>query len=224
MDKGHASVGVLQVQVQGGAGLKSCMPGASLLFFILVSVITSHYPASGYCCDRLSCFSSYCSRLADGPERTRLTHDPWASGHPCNPTPVPCVCFTLHNALPRHSFGFLGSWKVTARGGWRDNGGGLCAQAWFESFGVRPDGHILGFNASSLPEVVLPVPAQFQTLTDWCTTYLDGDTRVSRGAGGLIFLFKKKAVPAGALPRGQSPITVYPWPSPTPPPTSPAPV
>jgi hypothetical protein len=87
--------------------------------------------------------------------------------------------------------GLLGSWKVTARGGWRDNGGGMCAQAWFESFAVRPVGRILGFDASTLPEVVVPVPAQLQMLSDWCTTYLDGDTRVSRGAGGLIFLFKK---------------------------------
>lgn len=92
----------------------------------------------------------------------------------------------------RHRFGLLGSWRVTATGIWKDNGGGMCAQAWFESFAVHPL-ELLGMSTDRvLPTIRVPVPSALQPSSDWCTTYLDPDTRIARGAGGMVFLFKRQ--------------------------------
>uniref|UniRef100_A0A061QR53 Pap fibrillin n=1 Tax=Tetraselmis sp. GSL018 TaxID=582737 RepID=A0A061QR53_9CHLO len=86
--------------------------------------------------------------------------------------------------------GPMGSWQITVRGSWKDNGGGVCAKASFNSFSVRPV-EIMGFAANALPEVRVPVPAELQAEIEWCTTYCDRDFRVGRGTDGNLFVFRK---------------------------------
>ena len=118
------------------------------------------------------------------------------------------------------SFGPLGKWRVTVAGRWIDNGGGMCAEASFQTFSTRPI-EFLGFNTEvglgvngemvlkfdyahlqihlkflvsffqSLPEITVAIPEPLRSQGTWCTTYLDDDTRVSRQQNGSIFLFKK---------------------------------
>ncbi|KAG2498982.1 hypothetical protein HYH03_003169 [Edaphochlamys debaryana] len=108
--------------------------------------------------------------------------------------PPPPAIVTENSAVFR--FGPLGSWKVTVRGRWTDNGGGLCATAEFESFSVRPV-DLWGLPVEQLlPEVTVPVPDILRTRSEWCTTYLDEDMRIGRGSGGALFLFKKGGLEA----------------------------
>ncbi|PNH06282.1 hypothetical protein TSOC_007369 [Tetrabaena socialis] len=90
--------------------------------------------------------------------------------------------------------GFAGvqeSWRVGVRGRWVDLGGGLCAEATFESFSVRPV-DLWGLPLESLlPEVVVAVPEALRSRSEWCTTYLDEEVRVGRGSGGALFLFTR---------------------------------
>ncbi len=93
------------------------------------------------------------------------------------------------------SFGPLGSWRVTVQGTWVDNGGGMCAAAEFHSFAVQPV-ELWGVAVGSmLPEVAVPVPELLRSRSEWCTTYLDEDTRIGRGTGGAVFLFRRGAEP-----------------------------
>eukprot|EP00198_Chlamydomonas_reinhardtii_P007686 XP_001697023.1 predicted protein [Chlamydomonas reinhardtii] len=99
------------------------------------------------------------------------------------------VVVTENSAVFR--FGPLGSWRVTVKGRWMDNGGGMCAAAEFESFGVRPV-DLWGLSVEALlPEVTVPVPEVLRSRSEWCTTYLDEDMRVGRGSGGALFLFRR---------------------------------
>eukprot|EP00873_Tetraselmis_striata_P002500 jgi/Tetstr1/422764/TSEL_013561.t1 len=88
--------------------------------------------------------------------------------------------------------GPFGSWQISVTGTWEDNGGGVCAKAFFRSFSVRPV-EIMGFPASALPEVRVPVPTELQAEVEWCTTYCDKDFRIGRGTTGNLFVFRKEA-------------------------------
>ncbi|KAG2453534.1 hypothetical protein HYH02_001753 [Chlamydomonas schloesseri] len=102
---------------------------------------------------------------------------------------VVVVVVTENSAVFR--FGPLGSWRVTVKGRWVDNGGGMCAAAEFESFSVRPV-DLWGLSVETLlPEVTVPVPEILRSRSEWCTTYLDEDMRVGRGSGGALFLFRR---------------------------------
>jgi len=87
-------------------------------------------------------------------------------------------------------FGPLGSWRVSVSGCWRDNGGGLCADSFFQTFSIRPVS-FLGFSSETFPEVVVPLPDVLKAQSSWCTTYLDPELRVSRGPNGGVFLFRR---------------------------------
>ncbi|KAG1655578.1 hypothetical protein FOA52_009080 [Chlamydomonas sp. UWO 241] len=89
-------------------------------------------------------------------------------------------------------FGPLGAWRVAAAGTWNaaPGGGGGTAQATFESFSIAPV-EFLGLSLEGMPEVTVPVPLPLQSVSTWRTTYLDADTRVARGEGGTLFLFRR---------------------------------
>jgi hypothetical protein len=91
--------------------------------------------------------------------------------------------------------GPLGTWRVTVRGEWSDNGGGVCANVSNVSFAVRPL-QLLGVPLDALPELSAPIPGPLQARTQWCTTYLDDDVRVARVSTGSLLLFRR---PAAAL-------------------------
>lgn len=64
-------------------------------------------------------------------------------------------------------------------------------QTSYTSFAARPVS-LLGFPLD-LPEINAPVPSVLQARSQWCTTYLDADTRVGRWSNGNIFLFKRSS-------------------------------
>lgn len=88
------------------------------------------------------------------------------------------------------SFGPLGSWRLSVAGAWKDDGGGICALSSFQSFSIKPVS-FLGLPIEGMPEVTVPIPEPLQSQSAWCTTYLDHDTRIGRGANGAVFLFKR---------------------------------
>ncbi|GAX73864.1 hypothetical protein CEUSTIGMA_g1314.t1 [Chlamydomonas eustigma] len=90
------------------------------------------------------------------------------------------------------SFGPLGQWRVGVSGKWVDNGGGMCAEAIFQTFSTKLIS-FLGLPTESAPEIVVAVPEALRNQGTWCTTYLDSDTRISRQANGSLFLFKKQS-------------------------------
>ncbi|GAX81838.1 hypothetical protein CEUSTIGMA_g9266.t1 [Chlamydomonas eustigma] len=102
------------------------------------------------------------------------------------------VAISMNNSAV-FRFGPLGSWKVTVSGGW--SAAGSSALVTFDTFSIKPVS-FLGLETQDLPELSVPIPELLRSQSSWHTTYLDQDLRISRGANGSLFVFKR--VPASS--------------------------
>ena len=73
------------------------------------------------------------------------------------------ILMTLMTAS--HSFGPLGTWRVSVSGRWQDNGGGLCAEASFQTFSTKPLS-FLGMSTEVRTSSLLKLTHSFLPQTD----------------------------------------------------------
>lgn len=119
------------------------------------------------------------------------------------------------------SLGLLGVWRVELHGTWQTAQGGMASQT-FDSLMLRPLS-MLGQSTTALPPVrglyscirprasdvrhvstILPsdarlqvcveLPPQMRSVSDWSTTYVDVDTRITRGPAGVAFLLTRPPI------------------------------